>query len=147
VAFEAWPFPAPTRVVTSHCGPAADYEPGHFYRRELPCLLALLDELGGLPRCIVVDGYVFLDGHSRPGLGKHLFDALDGQVAVVGVAKSAFAGIGPEHEVLRGASHNPLYVTCVGMDLADAKAGVLSMHGEHRIPTLLRLVDRVCREG
>jgi len=36
-----------------------------FYKRELPCILKLLDKLEQPPSCIVVDGYVFLDGKKK----------------------------------------------------------------------------------
>jgi hypothetical protein len=50
------------------------YEPGFFYPRELPYLMAVLRLLPALPGVIVVDGYVWLpDG--RPGLGAHLYEA------------------------------------------------------------------------
>ena len=146
VLFDDWPAARPARCVASRIAQVADYAPGLFYQRELPCLLALLREHDLRPGCIVVDGYVYLDGRQRPGLGKHLFDALGGTVPVVGVAKSAFAGIGPGHEVRRGGSERPLYVTCAGMSLDTAKACVASMHGGHRMPTLLRAVDQLSRE-
>ena len=61
---------------------------GEFYRRELPCLLAVLQNIPK-PDVIVIDGYVWLgSGHS--GLGAHLYDALNQTGAVVGVAKSRF---------------------------------------------------------
>jgi hypothetical protein len=47
----------------------AEYEPGAFYRRELPCLLSVL-ALGPRPDVVVVDGYVWL-GAGVPGLGGH----------------------------------------------------------------------------
>lgn len=38
----------------------ADYEPGHFYRRELPCIEAVLaTRLAGLD-AVLIDGYVYL---------------------------------------------------------------------------------------
>jgi deoxyribonuclease V len=58
------------------------YQPGAFYLRELPPLLAVLaghDELG----LVVVDGYADLDNHGRPGLGARLHAEL--RVPVVGV--------------------------------------------------------------
>ncbi len=146
VVFDDWPDAQPVRTVVSRIAQVADYAPGLFYQRELPCLLALLREHDLHPGCIVVDGYVYLDGWQRPGLGWHLFDALGGTVPVVGVAKSAFAGIGAEHEVRRGGSERPLYVTCAGMALGAAKAHVAAMHGDHRMPTLLRVVDQLSRE-
>jgi deoxyribonuclease V len=78
-------------------------------------------------------------------LGWHLFDALESKIPVIGVAKSRFEGA-PAHEVYRGASRRPLYVTAAGMTLAKAAANIQAMHGAHRIPTLLQRVDRLARE-
>jgi deoxyribonuclease V len=147
VCFDDWRDAQPSRTCISRFDAVAPYEPGAFYRRELPCLLGLLREHDLHPALIVVDGHVFLDDHGRPGLGKHLYDALDGHVPVVGVAKTAFVGIGADHEVLRSDSTRPLYVSAAGLALADAKAHVLAMHGEHRLPTLLKAVDRACRDA
>lgn len=57
----------------------------------------------------------WLDGVSKPGLGAHLYQALDGQVAVVGVAKTKLQGADRACEVIRGASRRPLFVTAVGI--------------------------------
>src|SRR5262249_50979417 len=86
VGFAQWSDarPAFEQVVPS-ARPAAPYEPGQFYRRELPYLVALVQELPALPDILVVDGYVWL-GEGAPGLGAHLFEALDRRVAVVGIA-------------------------------------------------------------
>ena len=46
------------------------YQPGEFYRRELPPLRAVLADLNGLG-LLVVDGYADLDPAGRPGLGAH----------------------------------------------------------------------------
>lgn len=145
VAFSDWAAERPERLYVSRSNDVKAYRPGHFYERELPCLLRLLEESGAEPAIVLVDGYVYLDGHSLPGLGKRLFDALGGRVKVVGVAKSAYRGIGEEFAVLRGASRRPLYVTSVGEDLAVAKAGVLTMAGRDRIPLMLRLADQLSR--
>jgi hypothetical protein len=37
-------------------------------------------------------------------------------------------------------------VPAAGMDEEAARAKVRSMHGESRVPTLLRAVDRLCRD-
>ncbi len=145
VLFDAWRAAAPLRTVTSRLDTVEAYAPGAFYRRELPCLLALLREHALHPDVIVVDGHVFLDDAGRAGLGKHLFDALDGHVPVIGVAKTAFAGMDARFAVLRGDSARPLYVTAAGLPLAEAQAHVRTMHGAHRVPTLLKAVDRLCR--
>lgn len=147
VAFERWTDARAARGFTTVIPQVAPYVPGEFYRRELPCLLALLREHALAPECLVIDGHVTLDAQGRPGLGKHLYDALGAATAVVGIAKTPFAGLGDEHAVLRGDSRRPLYVTCAGLTLAEAKGHVAAMHGAHRLPTLPGLVDRLCRSG
>jgi deoxyinosine 3'endonuclease (endonuclease V) len=64
------------------------YEPGQFYRRELPLLLAAIHEVETSIDCVVVDGYVWLRPDSARGLGAHLYEALVGRVPVIGVAKT-----------------------------------------------------------
>jgi deoxyribonuclease V len=49
--------------------------------------------------------------------------------------------------VFRGGSGSPLFVTAVGVDAAEAVRDIKRMHGAHRVPTLLRLVDRLARRG
>lgn len=123
----------------------AEYESGQFYKRELPCLLEALQGLSALPRTVVIDGYVWLDGESkRPGLGARLYASLQGVVPVVGVAKNPLdssRGLTVE----RGDSKNPLYVTAAGLPPKRAAEWVASMHGPHRIPTLLKRVDQLAR--
>lgn len=124
-----------------------DYAPGQFFRRELPCLTAVLErvDVDGL-EAIVVDGYVFLDRDDTPGLGAHLYESLGGKVPVVGVAKNSFGDAESFAElVFRGESARPLYVTAAGMEGADAARCVEMMHGPFRIPTLVREADRLCR--
>ena len=125
--------------------PVAPYVPGEFYRRELPCLLKVLAKAAVDPDAILIDGYVWLGEEKKPGLGAHLYDALERRAAVIGVAKSRFADMGSVREVHRGGSRRPLYVSAAGLDLETAARQVESLHGEHRIPTLLRRVDRLCR--
>jgi deoxyribonuclease V len=64
---------------------------------------------------------------------------------VIGVTKSCFCGIGERYAVFRGSSRRPLYVTAVGMDLEKAKDCILRMHGNFRIPSILKLADRLSR--
>lgn len=121
----------------------APYEPGAFYRRELPCLLGVLRE-GPFADLVIVDGYVSLD-EGRAGLGAHLHHALDGRTPVVGVAKTRYRSANEAIEVLRGESASPLFVTAVGIDVSVAAEAVKRMHGPHRVPTLLRSVDQLAR--
>jgi deoxyribonuclease V len=122
----------------------APYEPGSFYLRELPVLLPIIEE--GRSRypihTIVCDGYVDL-GEGHPGLGRRLWEALSGEVEVIGVAKSRYKGA-PAREVRRGDSDNPLLITAT-LDLDEAADRIRKMDGPHRIPTLLKEVDRLAR--
>lgn len=123
----------------------AAYRPGAFFERELPCLLSILRALATKVRCVVVDGYVELDAAGAPGLGAHLHEALERAVPVIGIAKTAFRGAAFATPVLRGQSRSPLFVTARGVSLAEAARLVGSMHGPHRIPTLLQRADHLAR--
>ena len=92
---------------------------------------------------MVIDAYVMLG--NRPGLGQHLFDFFDGKIPVVGVAKSKFKGSSGT-EIFRGGSIHPLYVTSAGVNQQKASERIRTMHGAHRIPTLLKRVDCLARE-
>lgn len=147
VAFADWKSDVIARTDVVGLGSAQPYEPGDFFKRELPCLLALLDRFQEMPATIVIDGYVTLGVDQRDGLGARLFSALHEQVPVIGVAKRRFVGTPAEAEVLRGKSKRPLYVTSRGIALDDAKRLIRHMHGPNRLPTLLVAADRACREG
>lgn len=122
------------------------YVPGQFYKRELPCLLAVLARAGEPFDVVVIDGYVWLTDERQPGLGGHLYEALGKKVPVVGVAKTQFRSARRSVAVVRGeSSTKPLFVTAAGMEVEDAAARVRGMHGPHRMPTLLRRVDALCR--
>ena len=151
VLFARWNSSKPTAELLARLNSedAAGYIPGAFYERELPALLAVLDKLPftvDALDALVVDGYVWL-GHGRPGLGHYLFEATQRRVPVIGVAKNAFADNGVALPLLRGGSQTPLYVTAIGIDALEARQAIARMHGEHRLPTLLRWVDRACRRG
>jgi deoxyribonuclease V len=133
----------PAEVYTQFLPGTADYIPGEFYRRELPCILTLIGQLNEVPDEMVVDGYVMLG--NRSGLGQHLFNSFDGKIPVIGVAKSKFESAGGI-EVFRGGSIHPLYVTSVGVNLEKASERIRTMHGAYRIPTLLKRVDVLARE-
>ncbi len=125
----------------------APYRPGAFFERELPCILALLADFGERPGLIVIDGFVRLGAEGRDGLGAHLFHALCGTIPVIGVAKTAFRDTPAETAVWRGNSERPLHVTAIGIAENEARRLVASMHGAHRMPTLLKAVDRACRDA
>jgi deoxyribonuclease V len=136
VTFRDWTDAVAADETTIPIRDVQPYESGQFFRRELPCLLAVLGTLRSID-LVVIDGYVWLDGASRPGLEAHLFQALAAAVPVVGIAKTKFAGADRAREVIRGTSKRPLFVTAVGVDADVAALWVHSMHGEHRIPALI----------
>jgi deoxyribonuclease V len=147
VGFRSWlDAAAVVELVTRVPGAAAAYQPGEFFRRELPPVLAAIRRLTVPPSTIVIDGYVWV-GPGMPGLGARLHDALDRRIPVVGVAKRPFAGASDARAILRGASLEALYVTAIGTSPDDAASGVRAMHGPHRIPTLLKRADRLARDS
>ncbi|MBS2037698.1 endonuclease V [bacterium] len=142
VLFQDWKDATALEEGALLCGKVAEYEPGAFYKRELPCLLAVLEHR---PQAaiLVVDGFCWL-GPDRPGLGWHLYQALGGRCSVVGVAKTAFHG-NPGTPVCRGSSQNPLFVTACGLDEVEAARHIAEMGGPFRMPALLRRVDQLAR--
>jgi deoxyribonuclease V len=147
VLLRAWADDTSAAELVEHIARVELYQPGHFYLRELPCLLAVLGKVSVPPEAVVVDGYVWLGGDDSPGLGGHLYAALGGIVPVVGVAKTHFAGARSGRTVRRAGSRRPLYVTAAGMDVEAAARHVAGMHGAFRIPTMLKRVDQLCREA
>ncbi|MEJ2117125.1 MAG: endonuclease V [Alphaproteobacteria bacterium] len=145
VVFERWPDAAPAFETTCEIANVAPYEPGQFYRRELPCILAVLNILEQRPDIIVIDGYVWLSDEQEPGLGGHLYAELEKRAAVIGVAKTRFSRAQAVAEICRGKSQTPLYITAAGLPLAEAASCIQNMHGGFRIPTLIRRADQLCR--
>jgi deoxyribonuclease V len=144
VCFDNWTDSVSTQDFVETTHNIAPYESGKFYKRELPCLISLLNKHNLQPEIIVIDGYVWLD-ENRMGLGGHLYNELNGEIPVVGVAKTKFKTHSKVKEVFRGNSQTPLYVSSVGIDLKEAVQNVEKMHGEFRLPTLLKKVDQLCR--
>jgi len=143
VLFSNYSDAEPTTVYTQFMSGAADYLPGEFYRRELPCILKLIEQINENLDELIIDGYVML--WEKPGLGQHLYNSLNGKIPVIGIAKSKFKG-SKGVKVFRGNSKKPLYITSAGIDLQEACERIKTMHGDHRIPTLLKRVDLLARE-
>lgn len=130
----------------------ADYEPGAFYKRELPCALAVLSALQRdrvVVDEVIVDGHVWL-GPGTPGLGARLFEALLAErglaIPVIGVAKTPWHDRAAHVEVVRGGA-KPLWVSAAGVDVSTAADLVRRLHGPYRLPTLLSRVDRLARDA
>jgi deoxyinosine 3'endonuclease (endonuclease V) len=149
LAFRHWTDTDAAQNWIEYISGISDYEPGAFYKRELPCILAILKTIDlSLVQAIVIDGYVVLDNNGKPGLGLHLYNALGSRIPIIGVAKTTYAGNDLNvAEVFRGKSERPLYVTAVGISLPDAAAHIQSMAGEYRMPTLLKQLDSLTRSS
>jgi len=125
-----------------------EYVPGSFYKRELPCLLEIIKEVDLKDiSYIFVDGFVVLDDLRKPGLGAYLYESLPVKVPVIGVAKTNFhQNMKYVIPVMRGTTERPLFVTAIGTDLQQAADYIQCMHGEYRLPTLLKQLDRITKE-
>jgi deoxyribonuclease V len=132
------------RTYTKKIPKVRDYVSGQFYKRELPCIMAILGMIEEEVNTIIIDGYVELG--DRPGLGKHLWKALEGRKTIIGVAKSHFLGA-KAIQLHRGKSRLPLYITAAGMDPSHAAGMVAQMHGKDRLPVLLKQADTLSRRG
>lgn len=144
VLIDAWPDVRPKAVHVGSAPVSREYIPGRFYLRELPCLTRLLESLERRPEVIVIDAHVWLLP-GRPGLGHYLFEALKGDVVVIGVGKTAFKGSKGAVRVIRGRSCKPLYVTADGMPKDEAAACIRTMAGPHRIPLMIKMADQLAR--
>lgn len=147
VEFADWQAKTPSAVYSEVTDNVEEYVPGQFYKRELPCILGLLDKIDLVNvKTIIIDGYVYLDDEKSLGLGAHLYHALNGLVPVIGVAKSNFKTLNNHKSaLLRGDSGNPLFISAIGINLIDATEKVRSMAGPYRIPTLLKTLDTLTR--
>lgn len=133
-------------VVSEHVADiarAAPYVPGELYRRELPCIQAVL-AAGPRLALLIVDGHATLDPQGHPGLGARTANAIG--IPVIGVAKTPYRTATHAAQVIRGPGTRPLYVTAAGgVSTAEAARIVAAMAGPHRIPQALARADRLAR--
>lgn len=144
VVANSWVAKEPLRSYAKGIEGIAAYEPGAFYKRELPCLLSLIEDITEPIDYYVIDGYVWLG--DKPGLGAYLYHATGEKIPVIGVAKTKFHANFKAQALIRGQSKNPIFITSAGIDVADSTNLVSTMDGENRLPTLLKLVDQLCRQ-
>lgn len=143
-----WHNEKPEQIITEYVRDVADYIPGEFYKRELPCIMKLLEKIDlSKVSAIIIDGYVFTDNARTSGLGGKLFAELEAAIPVIGVAKTLFSGNSKTVvEIIRGESINPLYVSAIGYYLETAAMNVAMMKGKHRMPVILQELDRLTKE-
>ena len=166
--FSNWEDAKPEKIIEVWSSEFGPYIPGEFYKRELPCMLDLLDKVPDLCDfdAIIIDGLAHLPSQAdkvADGLGIRLEKALTVRggidrttqygithVGIIGVAKSKFQGVEEDmgiSKVYRGNAKTPLYVdtTWFGYSSLSAAKCIESMHGEYRIPTILKLVDTLTK--
>jgi deoxyribonuclease V len=143
VTLEHWSDDQAFEELVVHVDHVEPYVPGQFYKRELPCIQAVMAQMTSAVSLVLVDGYTWLSP-GRKGLGAHLWDALGGTIPVVGVAKAWFKNTAAI-EVTRGTSKRPLFVTAQGIDPVEAAREVTAMAGASRFPNMLKRVDHLCR--
>lgn len=148
MTFKSWEDDQPFDIKYAEIKNVKAYVPGEFYKRELPCLRAVLRKNNlKMVKTILVDGYVVLDNNGKPGLGGHLYKALKGKIPVIGIAKNPFySNTINVRKIYRGKSQKPLYITTSGTELDEAVSNVGKMKGNYRIPDLLRLLNRLTKE-
>lgn len=146
VVFE-WKDAVPAKIYTATIDEVAPYIPGEFYKRELPCILKVLGQVDlNTVEAIIVDGHVFVHDNQKYGLGAYLWEALDKKIPIIGIAKKSFINTKKvATPVLRGSSEKPLFVSCIGIDKKTVLEKVELLHGEHRMPTILKLLDAVTK--
>lgn len=134
-------------IICEHCKivePINDYVSGEFYKRELPCILSVYNLIKMDIDIIIIDGFVMLD-NGKKGLGAYLYDSLNKQTPVIGVAKTLFSECEFYSEVYRGISKKPLYVSSIGIDLELSTNLIKNLKGKNRTPDVLKRVDHLTR--
>lgn len=150
--FNDWNDDQAKETVFTYVENVEEYESGAFYKRELPCILQLLEKIDLTTiQIIIIDGYVYLNDDKKLGMGGYLYESLEHQIPIIGVAKHPFHNNKKNvREVYRGESKNPLYVSAVGIDIIEAAEQIQHMSGTFRVPKLLKLLDqetKVCTKA
>jgi len=159
VLFENEKSSEPIYTDTLYTKVTSDYIPGEFYKRELPGIKKILTKFieehfdwWENTHIIITDSFVTLknNGDEWKGLGGYLKEYLKSigyDKIIYGVAKTNFCDCDKISEVIyRGKSKTPLYVQSSALDNIDARLMIQNMHGEYRIPTMLKLVDQLSRK-
>jgi deoxyribonuclease V len=144
IVFELKPFEKIISQYNELISPVDSYISGEFYRRELPCILKVYGKVKENIELILIDGFVSLrDG--KKGLGGYLYEALDANIPVIGIAKTFYEGCNYYIEVYRGESERPLYINSIGIKLDTAATLIKNLEDKHRIPNILKMVDKQSR--
>lgn len=149
IIFKNWEDNEPIDGISIIINNFDSYIPGEFYKRELPGIVKLLENID-LDKfdTIILDSHVWLwnDEESfekpKPGLGAHLYKKLGRKnLNIIGIAKSYYRDNNLHtFQCFRGNSKNPLYVDSINQD-KDYSEVIKSMYGNFRIPYLIKLAD------
>jgi deoxyribonuclease V len=147
VLFE-WDDISSKKIIIECIDKVEEYSPGEFYKRELPCLLKIIEKVDLTKiEAIIIDGYVFVDNNWKYGLGGILWGKLDKKVPIIGVAKTSFfKNKETVKELIRGNSKKPLYVSTIDYPIDKAIDNLKKMSGEFRMPTILKQMDTITKE-
>lgn len=159
VLFENEKSSEPIYTDTIYTKVTSDYIPGEFYKRELPGIEKILTKFikehfdwWDKTYIIITDSFVTLKNgcDEWKGLGSYLKEYLKSigyNKVIYGVAKTNFCDCDKISEVIyRGKSKTPLYVQSSTLDNIGVRFMIQNMHGEYRIPTMLKLVDQLSRK-
>ncbi|WP_027383840.1 endonuclease V [Epilithonimonas caeni] len=142
-----WKDPDPQNILIEYISEVDAYIPGLFYKRELPCLIKIIEKLDiSELEGIIVDGYIYVDNDHNYGLGGKLYEILENKIPIIGVAKTPFYNNKETvAEIKRGESNNPLYISAIGIDLSTAAQKIRDMYGTFRIPNILKTLDQITK--
>lgn len=145
--FFEWEDECPKEIFIETLHGVEEYVPGEFYKRELPSIENLLKTIDlNAIEAIVIDGYVYVDDDKKFGLGGYVWNLLNQTIPVIGVAKTSFfKSKFTILECYRGESKKPLYISAIGMSNQEALLLINKMHGEYRIPSILKTLDQITK--
>jgi len=147
VLFKNWDDSEPKEIKSIYLSNIEEYESGSFYKRELPCIINLLEKIDLTKvEFIIVDSFVYLDDKKKLGLGGYLYEYLKEEIPIIGVAKNSFH-LNKKNviEIYRGNSKKPLYITSAGYNVSLSAELIKKMNGDYRFPSLLKTLDQETR--
>jgi len=143
-----WEDEEPKEVFVENLQGIEDYISGQFYKRELPCLLKIIEKIDiSILDAIIVDGHIYVDNNFEYGLGGKLYEVLDKKIPIIGVAKTPFfKNKETIRELYRGESKTPLYISSIGLNLDIVIDCIKNMYGKSRMPYILRCLDKITKD-
>lgn len=152
LVFDQWNSKEPLYILESTVTEFSPYVPGKFWKRELPGILSIIQKINLLEfDTILLDGFTGLidsSGIRSSGLGEKLEANINmhSRLSIIGVAKTLFGKSDLcSSPVYRGQAKTPLWVSVTPgseVSLPTAANYVKSMHGDYKIPSILKQLDK-----